>query len=90
MQLVDPEVVTVRDLAVAMNSFYVDFLERCIRENREFARLQESECYRENCKQNDKVECCLFFSQVYFYVFTIMLVGYHKWLSGCLVFCCPV
>ncbi len=54
-QLVDPKTVTLGGLATALNGFFVTFLERCIRENEEFASGQESDCYRENCQMNDKV-----------------------------------
>lgn len=54
-KLVDPESVTIHGLAVAVNGFYADFIDRCIKENEEFARNAEADCYRENCKQNDKV-----------------------------------
>jgi hypothetical protein len=53
--LVDPKTVTLGGLATALNGFFVTFLERCIKENEEFASGQESDCYRENCQMNDKV-----------------------------------
>ncbi len=53
--MVDPKTVTLDGLANALNGFFVTFLERCIRENEEFASGQESDCYRENCLMNDKV-----------------------------------
>jgi hypothetical protein len=52
---VDPKTVTLGGLATALNGFFVTFLERCIKENEEFASGQESDCYRENCQMNDKV-----------------------------------
>lgn len=51
----DPETVTVKELAVKVNGFYSEFLERVLKENEEFSNLQEADCYRENCRQNDKV-----------------------------------
>ena len=54
-RLVDPATVTLSGLATALNGFFVTFLERCIKENEEFAAAQESDCYRENCLMNDKV-----------------------------------
>ena len=58
-----------------MNSFYVEFLERNIRVNEEFANLQESDCYRENCKQNDKVMVLVF-------LLRYVLSGARRWLRS--------
>lgn len=46
---------TLEDVIGALNGFYTTYLERCIRENEEFALRAENDCYRENCQENDKV-----------------------------------
>ena len=53
--LVNPESASVGHVARALNGFYGTFLERCIKENEEFAKMAETDCYRENCQNNDKV-----------------------------------
>ena len=52
----DPKTATLGDVIGALNGFYTTFLERCIKENEEFAQNAETACYRENCANNDKVE----------------------------------
>jgi hypothetical protein len=56
--LVNPATASIEDIAIALNGFYSTYLERCIKENEEFALTAESTCYKENCQNNDKV-CCL-------------------------------
>ncbi len=51
----NPETASLKDVVTALNGFYGNYLERCIKENEEFARGAEADCYRENCSQNDKV-----------------------------------
>jgi hypothetical protein len=52
---VDPKTASLGDVIRALNGFYSTYLERCIRENEEFAQGAETDCYRENCQSNDKV-----------------------------------
>ncbi len=55
IQLVNPATASLGDVISALNGFYSTYLERCIRENEEFALGAETDCYRENCQSNDKV-----------------------------------
>ncbi len=51
----DPRTASLGDVVKALNGFYSNYLERCIKENEEFALGAETDCYRENCQSNDKV-----------------------------------
>ncbi len=51
----DPRTASLGDVIKALNGFYSNYLERCIRENEEFAQGAEADCCRENCQSNDKV-----------------------------------
>ena len=51
----NPDSASLKDVIRALNGFYSTYLERCIKENQEFAAGTENNCYGENCSQNDKV-----------------------------------
>jgi hypothetical protein len=55
VQLVNPSTASLKDVIQALNGFYSNYLERCIKENEEFAHGAELDCYRENCQMSDKV-----------------------------------
>jgi len=77
---VDPSTASLGDVINALNGFYSTFLERCIKENEEFAQGAEADCYRENCANNDKVYY-ISILKLFVGLVTLRFVGNYYWLS---------